>query len=123
MDGSEILERAQDAGLEDTLAELLARPRDEAVSEIERTVIGQDAVVEEVVDLMYACLERMLRRAEGTDELDLRVPVPSCLPAQRLRQVLPDEGCRACAEAADRDDRLHGHHGRWLGRRLRLSRS
>ena len=71
MDGSEILERAQDAGLEDTLAELLARPRDEAVSEIERTVIGQDAVVEEVVDLMYACLERMLRRAEGTDELDL----------------------------------------------------
>ncbi|MDY5003165.1 MAG: AAA family ATPase [Atopobiaceae bacterium] len=71
MDGSEIQERAQDAGLEDTLAELLARPRDEAVSEIERTVIGQDAVVEEVVDLMYACLERMLRRAEGTDELDL----------------------------------------------------
>ena len=71
MDGSEILERAQDAGLEDTLAELLAHPRDEAVSEIERTVIGQDAVVEEVVDLMYACLERMLRRAEGSDELDL----------------------------------------------------
>ncbi|MGN0071261.1 MAG: AAA family ATPase [Atopobiaceae bacterium] len=71
MDGAQVLERVQDAGLEETLAELLARPRDEAVSEIERTVIGQDAVVEEVVDLMYACLERMLRKAEGTDELDL----------------------------------------------------
>lgn len=62
---------AEDQKLQESLDALLARPRDEVVAECERTIVGQDAVVEEVVDLLYACLQRMRMRALGTDELDL----------------------------------------------------
>lgn len=63
-------EDAQD-GTAEELEEILARPRADVIAECERTVIGQDTAVEEVVDLIYACLQRMRMRAEGTDELDL----------------------------------------------------
>ena len=62
---------AKDPNVQEALDALLSRPRDEVVAECERTIVGQDAVVEEVVDLLYACLQRMRMRSLGTDELDL----------------------------------------------------
>lgn len=72
----EVGDSMSDASTKDTnglseLKKILERPRDEVVKECEHTIVGQNAVVEQVVDLLYVCLQRMRMRAAGTDELDL----------------------------------------------------
>jgi ATP-dependent Clp protease ATP-binding subunit ClpX len=58
-------------GSVEAIERMLARPRDEVVRECKRYVVGQDAVLEEVVGLTYSCLQRMEMRARGVDDLDL----------------------------------------------------
>lgn len=55
----------------ETIARILARPREDVVAQCKRHVVGQDRVLNEVVGLMYVCLQRMERKLAGVDDLDL----------------------------------------------------
>ena len=55
----------------DAIEKILSVPRDDVLRECRRYVVGQDEVLNEVVGLMYACLQRMQARARGVDDLDL----------------------------------------------------